>query len=325
MYKIVHCGPQNGPTERVRAACHYERMHPEMKVQTIAAEQGGVITRSQALSAGMTDRQIGYRLSTARWSRLSFGGYRTLDMHGRRNLLRAAISVLPGGVASHGSAAALHTLSHVDTRLVSVSVHASSTHDFPGVLVHRTRDLAHAHVMVIDGMATTSVARSIVDLAAITHPQRFHAIVSDAIANKKTSASEIDQVLTHVARRGKPGVVAARRELEKWIGTPIDASALERAGFRLLKCVEVEEWTTEYPIPWSANRRFDVAFPNQQIAIEWDSRRWHTLAKAFESDRQRDTKALAHGWRILRFTWDDVHDRPDYVIGTLKSVLALAD
>jgi len=238
--------------------------------------------------------------------------------------MRAALSVLPGAVASHGSAAAVHSLNHVDTRVVSVSVHASSTHDFPGVLVHRNRDLALEHVVEIDGTPTTTVARSIIDLAAETHPQRLHAIVSDAIASKKTSASEISRVLTDVARRGKPGVVAAREELEKWIGIPKDATVLERAGSRLLKGVEVEGWTTEYPIPWSANKRFDVAFPSQQVAIEWDSRRWHTLAKAFESDRQRDVEAMAHGWRILRFTWSDVHDRPNYVVDTLKAVLALA-
>jgi len=299
-------------------------MHPETRIQTIAAQQGGVITRPQALSAGMTDRQIGYRVSTARWSRLSFGGYRTLDMHGRKNLMRAAISVLPGAVASHGSAAALHSLSHADTRFVSVSVHASSTHDFPGVVVHRTRDLAPEHVLAIDEMPTTSVARTIVDLAATTHPQRLHAIVSDAIASKRTTANEIDRVLTQVARRGRRGVVAARQEVEKWIGIPDDASALERAGSRLLADEVVEVWTTEYPIPRSSNRRFDVAFPNRRVAIEWDSRRWHTLAKAFESDRQRDAEALAHGWRILRFTWNDVHDRPRYVVDTLKAVLALA-
>lgn len=300
-------------------------MHPETRLQTIAARQGGVITRSQALSAGMTDRQIGYRVSTDRWTRLSFGGYRTIDMHGRENLMRAAVSVLPGAVASHSSAAAVHSLNHVDTRVVSVSVDASSTHDFPGVVVHRTRDLASEHVLVIDGVPTTTVARSIVDLASVAHRRRLHLIVSDAIASKKTSANEINQVLTQVARRGRRGVVAVRQEVEQWIGVPTDVSALEAAGFRLLESMAVAEWTTEYPIPWSINKRFDVAFPTRRVAIEWDSRRWHTLAKAFESDRQRDAEAMTHGWRILRFTWDDVRNRPQYVVDTLRSVLALVD
>ncbi len=299
-------------------------MHPEARIQAISAQQGGVITRAQVLAAGLTDRQIAYRVATARWSRMAHGGYRTLDMPGRRHLLHAAVAVLPGAVASHTSAAAIHGLRHIDTRTVSVTVHASTTHDFPGVEVHRTRDLLDAHHASIDGVPTTSVARCIVDLAAVTHPRQLHVVLSDAIASRKTTAVEVDGVLSQVARRGKPGVAALRRELSMWVGSPVDASALERAGVRLLEDADITGWTREPEIPWDRNRRFDVGFAKQRVAIEWDSRRWHTLGEAFASDRRRDAEALAHGWRIIRFTWQDVHDRSAYVVDTILTVLAIA-
>jgi len=274
-------------------------MHSEAALENLAVIQGGVVTRRQVLAAGMTDRQISYRIRTGRWSRVTTGGYRAIDMSGRKNLLRAATTVLPACVASHFSAAALHALAHVDTKTVSVTVHSRTTHVFPGVRVHRAHDLAPQHC---DGISTTSVARTIVDLAAVVHHQRLRATIDDAIASRKTTAPEIQKVLGDVARRGKPGVRVLRAELENWIGASRDETVLERAGNRLFASAGIEGWATEHSVPWSPNRRFDVAFPNSQVAIEWDSRRWHAQGQAFEADRERDAAAHAHGWRILRFT-----------------------
>ena len=285
--------------------------------------QGGVVTRRQVLAAGLTDRQISYRIETGQWSRVTAGGYRAIKMSGRKNLVRAATTVLPNCVASHFSAGALHALGHVDTRTVSVMVHSQTTHVFPGVRVYRVHDLASEHSLTVDGIPTTSVARTIVDLAAVVHPRRLRAIVDDAIASQKTTAPSIHDVLRDVARRGKPGGRVLRTELENWIGPARKESVLERAGNRLLTSAGIDGWETEHTIPWRRDKRFDVAFPKNRVAVEWDSRRWHAQGRAFESDRERDAGALAHGWRVLRFTWTDVHDRPDYVIDTIRDVLAL--
>lgn len=298
-------------------------MHLETRLERIALDQGGVITRNQARAAGLSDRQIKYRLDTERWSRLTAGGYRTITTPGRENLVRAATTVLPDCVASHFSAGALHSLRHVDTRHVSVTVHSRTTHTFPEVRVYRSHDLAPDHIVRVDKIRTTSIPRTIVDLAAVAHPRRLRMIIDDAIASQKTTAANIRTVLEQVARRGKPGVTVLRAELELWREPDRRESPLERAGNRLLTKADIEGWDTEFPIPWSSHERFDVAFPENRLAIEWDSRRWHTQGQALDRDRARDAQALAHAWRTLRFTWTDVHDRPNYVIDTIRAVLAL--
>jgi len=310
--------------ESVAAAWHSGKMNSETHLESIAAAQGGVVTRQQVLKAGLTDRQISHRIETDQWSRVAAGGYRTINMPGRRNLVRAATVVLPKCVASHFSAAALHGLGQIDTRTVSVMVHSRTTHAFPGVCVYRAHDLAAGHHVIVDGIPTTSVPRTIVDLAAVIRPQRLGAAIDDAIASGRTTAPEIRDVLGNVARRGKPGVTVLRAELDKWVGPSRNESALERAGNRLLSSAGIDGWKTEYTIPWSPNQRFDVAFPKSHVAVEWDSRRWHLLGQAFDKDRARDADALAHGWRVLRFTWGDVHDQPSYVIDTIRAVLTLA-
>lgn len=221
------------------------------KQDSIASRQcrAGVITRRQVLAADLTDRQISYRVDTGLWLRVTTGGYRTIVMPGRKNLVRAATTVLPNCVASHFSAGALHALDHVDARTVSVMVHSRTTHIFPGVRVYRAHDLAIKDSVAVDGIPTTSVARTIVDLAAVVHPRRLAAIIDDAIASQKTTAPEIQDVLRDVARRGKPGVTALRSELERWIGRATNESALERAGNGLLEAAGLEGWVTENRSP----------------------------------------------------------------------------
>jgi very-short-patch-repair endonuclease len=77
----------------------------------------------------------------------------------------------------------------------------------------------------------------------------------------------------------------------------------------------------QYPIPWDESRRFDDAYPDARVAIEWDSRLWHTKQQAMAADRRRDRMASVHGWVVLRFTWEDVTERPGEVADTVSAVL----
>lgn len=52
--------------------------------------------------------------------------------------------------------------------------------------------------------------------------------------------------------------------------------------------------------------RFDLAWPEQQIAIEVDGGGWtggrHSRGLGMESDCAKLSTAVAHGWRVLRVT-----------------------
>lgn len=90
-------------------------------------------------------------------------------MPGLKNLVRAATTVLPKCVGSYMFAAVLHALAHVDTLTVSAMVHSRTTHVFPGARVYRAHDLVAKDFVTVDGIPTTSVARTIVDPAAVVH------------------------------------------------------------------------------------------------------------------------------------------------------------
>ncbi len=57
------------------------------------------------------------------------------------------------------------------------------------------------------------------------------------------------------------------------------------------------------------------------MAIEIDGRLHHSSASAFESDRYRQNDVVLDGWRVLRFTWHMLVNRPEYVIRCVRAIL----
>lgn len=297
-------------------------MTPDQLALARAARQGGVINRQQALECGLTTSAISRRLESGDWKREVRSVYRLIDMRAPQDRIRAAVGVLPSAVVSHESAAEIHRIGKVGTGKAVVSVHTRTTHEFPGVIVHRNHDLAAAHVVEITDLPVTTIPRTLVDLGAVVTSRQLRSIVDDLIAERRVTVDELGVTFDEVARKGKPGIKTMRRILEeRGSGPAANATTLERRGLRVLLDGGLPEPTTEYPIPWDRKRRFDAAYPPERVGIEWDSRRWHGLIDAFERDRQRDRAALLHGWSVFRFTWADVTERPGNVVDTIRIAL----
>lgn len=69
------------------------------------------------------------------------------------------------------------------------------------------------------------------------------------------------------------------------------------------------------------NGRVDLAYVSEMIFIEGDSRRWHT-GSLWGSDQRRQNKLVSLGWLPLRFTYDDVEQRPGFICGSIARTLA---
>lgn len=96
-------------------------------------------------------------------------------------------------------------------------------------------------------------------------------------------------------------------------------SEAERLLVKLLRTNRIAGWRTNYP---AGGYQIDVAFPNQQVAIEVDGLAFHSDTDAFHNDRKRQNALALLGWQILRFTWLDLTQYPDRVIAEIKRALA---
>jgi very-short-patch-repair endonuclease len=67
--------------------------------------------------------------------------------------------------------------------------------------------------------------------------------------------------------------------------------------------------------------RVDCRFTRDRLLVELDGRVGHVGELDRARDRDRDNALMAEGWRVLRFTWDDVVSRPTWVVSTLRRAL----
>ena len=99
-------------------------------------------------------------------------------------------------------------------------------------------------------------------------------------------------------------------------------SEAETLAVDLLREHGVTGFRVNHPVRIGGRRRvLDIAFPEQMLAIEIDGQAWHTSPKAFSSDRSRQNSIILGGWRLLRFTWADLVERPDYVVQQVVAAL----
>lgn len=168
-------------------------MNPVLTV--LAAGQGGVFSRAQALDCGYTPRGIRDRLRSGRWLRVRYGQYAEAvdlsrltpwdrQLFNYRRLVYAAMnSMRPGAVAvSHQSALALHGLPlwGVDLSEVHLSRLDERRHSGPvaGVRFHRGV-LISDDLTELDGLTATALPRAVVE-SACTEPFEATVVFADA-------------------------------------------------------------------------------------------------------------------------------------------------
>ena len=297
----------------------------EDRVYAHMAANGGVITRAEALALGMAPATLSRRVRGGRLVAVGKGVYVLPGVvKDELSLLAAATSAL-SAVASHESAARLHGMEGLNPGRVSVTVPVRRSNRFRGVVVHQSTDLSKDDVEVIRDIPSTDVARTIIDLAAFVGDKRLGQLVDQVQRRGLCSYESISARLEKTARKGKPGVVRLRGILALRLGSGYRSeSALETKLLALLAEADLQPPRTQFRPPWlrRLNGRVDIAYPDQQVVVEGDSLLWHGSPEAFQMDRRRDNLAQLAGWIILRFTWEDITDRPTWVVSSIRTALS---
>ena len=273
------------------------------------------------MTEGMSPSRIDRRVNEGELVVVTPGVYQVYPSSGHLDLLRGAMLALPSPVVSHQSAAYLLDFPILPKLEPTVTVPSHTTHSFPGVTVRRNDDLQRSHLTRVDELKTTNVARTTFDLGGILEFGEFDAIAEALVVDGRLKERHLERVTEELARRGKPGSRAARDFLGMRAGAHPGSTALERRGRAVLAAAGLPEPVPQFPFPWDPRRRFDDAYPDARVAIEWDSRAWHQQRAAMASDRRRDRTAAAHGWYLLRFTWADITERPGEVGSTVGRLI----
>jgi hypothetical protein len=300
-------------------------MQRDLELGALAARQASFISRRQASEYGLTPAAIRWRVEAQVWTRVRNGLYQVNGVAGDlKGLLRGAVAILPNAAISHESAAELNGIPMIPKGKAVVTVHARTTHGFPGVTVHRSLDLAPDHIVTIGDLRTTNVARTLVDLAAVCRKGMVARAMDEMLAAGGVRIDELVAVFEKTSRPGRTGSKAIRELLGERVGDElVSASKLEQIGMDLFDRGGIPRPEWQFPAPWNPDERIDFAWPPYFAGVEGDGRRWHSRVADFERDRRRDRLSLLHRWTILRFTWFDFTKRPDEVLNQVRQLLQL--
>ena len=294
------------------------------------AAQGrhGIVTREQAAEIGLSRHGVAYRLATRQWETARRAVYRVAGSvptwEQKMTALLAAVG--PGAVASHRSAAALLRLPGFGRDLLEVITPRDRRHRRPrDAVVHRSRTLPPHHVKVVEGIPTTSIARTLVDLAAVVHPARAERAVDNALTSGLTTATALEAMVAELSSRGRTGIALMRQIVaERNDGEPAPQSELEARFVRVVRDAGLPAPARQLEVGdrdrWVG--RVDFAYPEAKLVIELDGRRYHSSKSDLEADHERDNRLVAGGWRVLRVSWRTMVDRPDRVIDLLRRAVA---
>ncbi len=68
----------------------------------------------------------------------------------------------------------------------------------------------------------------------------------------------------------------------------------------------------------------DFLWRQDRVIVEVDGFATHRTRQAFQRDRRRDQLLTSAGWRVIRFTWDQVTKEPTYVIEVMRKLVSAA-
>ena len=283
----------------------------------MADAQWGVVARRQLVMAGVSERVIHGELANGRLVPLHRGvyavGHRRLRREGR---WLAAVLAVRGSVLSHRDAAGLHGIRPANHAKIDVTV-GRRARDHEGIRVHHARSLDARDTTTVEGIPTTTVARTLVDLAAVVPADHLVKALRRAEELRALDVAGLRDAMGRTRGRRGSGHRALNDALAEFeaLATTVTRSSLEDAFLRLVDRAGLARPRTNALIE---GNEVDAVWREQRLAVELDGWRHHHARHAFERDRERDAALTAAGWRVVRFTHRQVVDRPDRVVEVLR-------
>lgn len=264
-------------------------------IAALASRQHGVVARRQLIALGLGRRAIAHRLECGRLHLIHRGvyavGHPVLSVRGR--WMAAVLAAGPGAVLSHRSAAALWAVRWTERADIEVTA-PRQVEPRPGLHPHRAV-LSADEVTVVDGIPTTTPARTLLDLAAVVSRQALERALDEAEMLRLPGPHEL--LDRYPGRRGAATLrtvlltsrspTPTRTELEDRFLTFLDDWGFDRPDVNsIIEGLEV-----------------DAVWREARLIVELDGFATHGTRRGFERDRERDRRLTAAGWRVIRLTW----------------------
>ena len=279
----------------------------------LAARQHGCVTWQQLIDGGVHRRSIQRWLADGRLHQVHHGvyavGHPGLSLHG--DYMAAVLACGEGAALSHSAAAHLARLirsKHPPRPQVTVPTTAGRAR--PGIVVHRVKALPARDVTRIDGIRSTNVPRTLLDLSPKLSPEQLGRACHEAWIHHRVGPSLVQACIARNPK--KPGAAKLLRAL----GADFTLSELETGFLALLR-------KHGLALPRTNIGRYgdtvDCHWPTLGVTVELLSFGFHGTRYAFEQDVARRRRS-----NHIAFSWGDVFERGPQTITELRSILEQA-
>jgi hypothetical protein len=295
------------------------------RIAALAAEQHSVLSTDQLLAHGLdssarskwVDRGLITRLGPRSYA--IAGGPPTFG-----RAVAAGLADLNGiGVVAGRTAARLQ---HLDGFLSDATEflvpRAHRRYSTIGTVRSTGRPLGRADTVTIDGFRCLSAERLILESALFKFTREETENAIDSAIRMKLVAEQ--RLRTRVVGDHCSGVNGSRALLDALVDSGGE-SRLERWFLRLVREAGIARpmLQTTYRDGTRTVARVDAFFPGG-LVVEVAGHGTHATRRQRQIDAQRQTELTLRGLRVMTFTYEDMRDRPAWVIARLREALAMA-
>ncbi|HTR74080.1 MAG TPA: type IV toxin-antitoxin system AbiEi family antitoxin domain-containing protein [Solirubrobacterales bacterium] len=290
----------------------------------VASRQQGLVTRGQLRQLGLSDNAVSKAIERG-WLHPVFHGVHSVGhrhLTESTRLLAATLACGRGAVISHGTAAWLFGLVEAKPEAIDVIAPVEAGRKIDGIRRRFVPPPEDSEVWSRGGVPVTSPARTIVDYAGISSTAGIGEVIEQAAVLRLLDVDAIDRVLDGPRRRGSGRL---QRIIAPWRRYRSGITIRSRMEAKLLPLLS----EAALPIPETNVRvrvgaksyEFDFLWRGRRVVVETDGGRFHDNPAAGDRDSERNHALARAGYRIARFGWQELRDRPTVCMEELRTLL----
>jgi very-short-patch-repair endonuclease len=290
----------------------------------LAGTQCGLFTRTQAYRCGLTAETLRYRRQAGFFEALTKDVFRVCGAASswEQAVLAACLAGGDDCVASHRTAAALWGFDGHAPGVIEVTVPRKRRYRSDAATVHTSLDLVGSDCTVVDLIPVTTPARTLIDLGAVARWQRVEDGLDSAERERLTEQAVVARRHAQVRKQGRRGVGPMAVVLN---GRPAmnPHSVLERKFMRLLADAELPTPNCQFQVRLRDGRtvRIDAAHDEFLLGWELEGHAFHSTRRQRAYDNARQSALHELGWRIDKFTYEQVTREGAAVVRTVRAAL----
>jgi hypothetical protein len=290
-------------------------------IADVASAHHGVISADQLAQLGASTATRSRWLAAGLLVRL---GPRSFAVGGapptwQRSLAAAVIDLRGRGFLAGRTAARLHGLDGFASDAIEVLVPESHRGIVvPARLARTALPLDGRDTVIVDGFRCLTAERTILDAPLFDFTVgEIENAVDSAIRRRVVSEQRLR---ARVIARHRRGINGGRALLDALVDTGGE-SRLERWTLRIVRQAGLPRpmLQTTYREGTRVVARVDFQFGD--LVVEISGHGSHSSRRQLQADEQRRTELMRRGLRVVTFRYEDIRDRPQWVIAQLRALI----